>query len=665
MCQAYNRKQALIVHPQGLKAQEELEAQEDEKGNPPPDKKRKLMSAAVKPPIAPQAVSDNMTTVTTPSLVGTAVTTSSLSSRESSPPAINHDPYFSDTDSDDSDLLSPILFSPASTTTTTMTKTKTTTALTKKTTPLPSPTARVVTAPNSTEGTEKPREKSEEKSQPKSVEKLWSKSGSKAQWLKSQREEEKSKSQSKAQLKAQSPPSVSALHETSKSTPSSPPSDDGDDEDLEYKRAIEKAMELSEQEKSITPKSPLYLGPRHKGRQKSPLLNNLSEYQKFFHNLEEMYPHLERTIVESTSLIRGANGRQKEGAAGLVKNQYGRVKDEALLEILKFCGINEIRNDQIFLDIGSGIGNAVYQMALMYGCESRGIEINKDRHDIAGVAVSCIEEYNKQLNKQLKHPLRPGKISLVHGHIEDENHFNFITEADFVFVNNYEEVFKKSSEHKGSTGYTRYSDYHVAALFSQMKVGTVMITMCRITELGHSKEQIDEALQKSRIDVDEIKERVRDKNCEEVVENLSFFSEEIIPTSMEFGNSQPFTWSGKLGNTYKLYKYTRLDQRAGQSGLPLRTWVDPDRPKDSPKPPPGFDSLYQRPHQLRCKNRDCIELALSGEFPMVLFTERLTKPNPKAEDNERVCTMIGAAINPECELCGDSMNVRSTRTTRK
>ena len=193
-----------------------------------------------------------------------------------------------------------------------------------------------------------------------------------------------------------------------------------------------------------------------------------------------------------------------------------------------------------------------------------------------------------------------------------------------------------------------------------------MITMCRITELGLSKEEIDEALQKSSIDVNEITETVRSKGCE-VVKNLSFFSEEIIKTSKEFGESKPFTWSGNLGNTYKLYKYTRLDQRAGQSGLPLRTWVDPDRPKDSPRnlPPPELDSLYQRPHQLRCKNRDCIELALSGEFPMVLFTERLTKPNPKAEDNERVCTMIGAAINPECELCGDSMNVRSTRTTRK
>jgi hypothetical protein len=208
----------------------------------------------------------------------------------------------------------------------------------------------------------------------------------------------------------------------------------------------------------------------------------------------------------------------------------------------------------------------------------------------------------------------------------------------------------------------------VAALFSQMKVGTVMITMCRITELGLSKEEIDEALQKSSIDVNEITETVRNKG-DEVVKNLSFFSEEIIETSKEFGNSQPFTWSGKLGNTYKLYKYTRLDQRAGQSGLPLRTWVDPDRPEDSPSPllslPPELDSFYQRPHQLRCKNRGCIEFALGGQFPMVLSTESLTKSNPKAEDNETVCTMIGAAIDNECALCGFSMNVRSTRTTKK
>jgi hypothetical protein len=98
-----------------------------------------------------------------------------------------------------------------------------------------------------------------------------------------------------------------------------------------------------------------------------------------FEVFNNLWEKLDPERVEKSSLIRKANTFFEDKETGAKYNaQYGRMmpgSTDMLFQIM------QLRRDDIYLDIGHGIGNSCFQAAYTRGCEARGIEIVQSRHD--------------------------------------------------------------------------------------------------------------------------------------------------------------------------------------------------------------------------------------------------------------------------------------------
>ena len=79
------------------------------------------------------------------------------------------------------------------------------------------------------------------------------------------------------------------------------------------------------------------------------------------HILEQSYA---RSIAPTSHLLNNYQG--------FSNNVYGEIKHSFVTDIIKESGLD---SDMVFLDMGSGIGNVVLQVAGEVLCESYGIEI--------------------------------------------------------------------------------------------------------------------------------------------------------------------------------------------------------------------------------------------------------------------------------------------------
>ena len=77
--------------------------------------------------------------------------------------------------------------------------------------------------------------------------------------------------------------------------------------------------------------------------------------------------------------------------------QYGRLYFPAMKKIIEFTNLS---SDDIFIDIGHGIGNATLQCAFTVGCESRGVEIVPERCRIAeqffDILSDCVDMVSRE-----------------------------------------------------------------------------------------------------------------------------------------------------------------------------------------------------------------------------------------------------------------------------
>lgn len=154
---------------------------------------------------------------------------------------------------------------------------------------------------------------------------------------------------------------------------------------------------------------------------------------------------------------------------------YGRIEFHSCQKIFDITGLK--RND-IFLDIGHGIGNAPIQAAVTLGCEARGLELVKDRF-----FESC--KIRDSIVNALKNTIQShviGKIDLRQGDLCAKTHYDFMTEADVVLVNNAYDIF--SSRMQSRQNSATLDDY-IAGIFAGMKPGSRMVTFSSLP-LGHS-----------------------------------------------------------------------------------------------------------------------------------------------------------------------------------
>lgn len=125
------------------------------------------------------------------------------------------------------------------------------------------------------------------------------------------------------------------------------------------------------------------------------------------------------------------NVRVLKGSGILVgnPNTYGEITPKFIQQIIEEVGIT---SNDIFYDIGSGIGNVVLQVAVQTGCKAIGIEIRPELTKIANNMKSKLPEIS---SKVIKKKIKTNKISFETGDALTED-YNY-KDATIIFLNNW------------------------------------------------------------------------------------------------------------------------------------------------------------------------------------------------------------------------------------
>ncbi|KAI8831586.1 histone methylation protein DOT1-domain-containing protein [Chytridium lagenaria] len=108
---------------------------------------------------------------------------------------------------------------------------------------------------------------------------------------------------------------------------------------------------------------------------------------------------------------------------------YGEVKSKFVTDLIEKSGL---QSHHCFLDMGSGVGSVVLQVAAQTLCEAYGIEVMDNPANLA-------KQHREEFICRMQYYKKPcGKITLRHGDfLEDEEIHNVMKRADVIFVNNY------------------------------------------------------------------------------------------------------------------------------------------------------------------------------------------------------------------------------------
>jgi len=144
-------------------------------------------------------------------------------------------------------------------------------------------------------------------------------------------------------------------------------------------------------------------------------------------------------------------------------NTYGELQHSFVSRIFKETGI---KSNNVFVDLGSGVGNVVLQAALQVGCESWGCEMMENACDLA-------DAQEKEFDARCRlWGIQPGKVHLERGDfLENRKIHAALKRADVVLVNN--EVF--SSELNQS----------LIQLFLDLKEGCQIVSLKTFVPAGH------------------------------------------------------------------------------------------------------------------------------------------------------------------------------------
>jgi hypothetical protein len=162
------------------------------------------------------------------------------------------------------------------------------------------------------------------------------------------------------------------------------------------------------------------------------------------HILEQSYA---RTVAPEAEALNNYKG--------FSNNVYGEIRHSLVDEFIQNA---RIKPHHVFLDMGSGIGNVVLQMAGQVLCESHGVEIMETPARLAKAQTG-------EFLSRMRYYAKPcGRIRLRHGDfLEDPETISVIGRADVIFVNNY--AFDADLNHK------------ILNLFLDLKDGTKVISL--------------------------------------------------------------------------------------------------------------------------------------------------------------------------------------------
>ncbi|CAK7210635.1 Nucleosomal histone H3-Lys79 methylase [Sporothrix curviconia] len=134
--------------------------------------------------------------------------------------------------------------------------------------------------------------------------------------------------------------------------------------------------------------------------------------------LDQVY---DRTVAPKVDLLR----KYENGS----DNVYGELLHPFITDIL--VDRLKMTSDQVFVDLGSGVGNVVLQAALEIGCESWGCEMMEN-------ACNLADEQKKEFTERCRlWGIAPGKVHLQRGDFRvNPAILDVLKRADVVLVNN-------------------------------------------------------------------------------------------------------------------------------------------------------------------------------------------------------------------------------------
>ena len=274
--------------------------------------------------------------------------------------------------------------------------------------------------------------------------------------------------------------------------------------------------------------------------------------------------------------VRGANSTvSRSDSKTQARAQYGRILFDATERL--FRNVLELNRDDVFLDVGHGVGNTVLQAAFVHQCEARGIEVIADRNALAVSFEDSLEKLRKRHLAEKDVDYQIGSIDLVYGSMEDRAHRTFLTRTNDsdssqetttttntnsrvikAFCNNYNAVF---SDRSAKARTKIHLDDVLAGLFAQMPVGSVLATFHRLNMMG---------------DRDETEKRRQERGLSVAshLGNESFYRLEEMSLGME---RDSVSWSSRHDKELIVFKYTRLAQASSNEAVFLCSNADCER----------------------------------------------------------------------------------------
>ncbi|KAI9097004.1 histone methylation protein DOT1-domain-containing protein [Phlyctochytrium arcticum] len=169
-----------------------------------------------------------------------------------------------------------------------------------------------------------------------------------------------------------------------------------------------------------------------------------ASYHMVAHILEQAYS---RSVAPSSSMLNNYEG--------FSNNVYGEVKHNFVNTLIKEAGIQP---NHIFVDMGSGIGNVVLQVAAQVLCDSYGIEVME-------IPAKLADKQKKEFLSRMRYYAKPcGRVTLKRADfLEDASMHEVIKQADIVFVNNY--------------AFSAELNQMILAKFLDLKDGATMISL--------------------------------------------------------------------------------------------------------------------------------------------------------------------------------------------
>jgi H3 lysine-79-specific histone-lysine N-methyltransferase len=163
-----------------------------------------------------------------------------------------------------------------------------------------------------------------------------------------------------------------------------------------------------------------------------------------------------RTVsLKVTSLKEYENGTD---------NVYGELLPKFVSKILR--EETHMKSDQVFVDLGSGVGNCVLQAALEIGCESWGCEMMKNCCNLAELQQAEFEA------RCTLWGLQPGSIHLERGDfLTNPEIARILPRADVVLVNN--------------KAFTPELNERLTSMFLDLKEGAVVVSLKSFVPPGH------------------------------------------------------------------------------------------------------------------------------------------------------------------------------------